>query len=240
MTTRNPETGAAPARTSLAPAALIVTLFGTMAAAANWPQEDEALSRVLRSGPGVVNHPVGVRPSRAARIPEGWPLDAGGRITCTTCHESIPALSGRGGAKLRRGAGGTGDPAAFCATCHGPSERGAGSMHWRALRRAHVRPTSRAQAPGYGSLDADSVRCLSCHDGVTARETGYQTTSGHGAMSFTGTARNHPVGVRYRAFGRERGDKLRAAQALPPAVRLPGGRVSCISCHDLYSRGRSS
>jgi len=35
---------------------------------------DGALSR----GPGVVNHPVGVRPSRNARVPKGWPVEADG------------------------------------------------------------------------------------------------------------------------------------------------------------------
>jgi predicted CXXCH cytochrome family protein len=226
---------ASSARQTITRTLMLVTGLGSLAVAANWPQENE-LSRALRGGPGVVNHPIGVRPSERIRVPEGWPLDAGGRLTCTTCHESLPALSGRGGAKLRGAAGSSADPGQFCARCHaGPLASGASGMHWMAMSRAHVSASHSDRVGGYGDLDADSRRCLSCHDGVTARETTYQTGTGHVAMSLGSRARNHPVGIPYRAMGRERGEKLRVAQALPKAVRLPEGRVSCVSCHNLYS-----
>jgi len=236
MTVREVPSCAIGARLWLVPVIVLITSLGSLAAASNWPGTDRDLSRTLRHGPGVVNHPVGVRPSHGVHIPDGWPLDANGRLTCTTCHESIPALSGRGGAKLRRHVDPTDDPSAFCATCHGTATgRSAAGMHWQAMPRAHVRSTSSSVATGYGSLDADSVRCLTCHDGVTARETSYETSSGHGMASFGDTGRNHPVGVRYRAMDHKSDTRLRAEQALPSSVRLPGGRVSCVSCHNLYS-----
>jgi predicted CXXCH cytochrome family protein len=236
MTVRDVPSRAIAARLLTVPVLVLVTSLGSLATASNWPSADADVSRALRHGPGNVNHPVGVRPSHAVHVPKGWPLGTDGCLTCTTCHESIPALSGHGGAKLRRKGGATGDPSAFCATCHGTTTSGAAGMHWRAMQRAHVRSASPSRTQRYGALDADSIRCLSCHDGVTARETAYETASGHGVMALGDTARDHPVGVRYRAYGRERGSKLRAEGALPATVRLPGGRVSCVSCHDLYSR----
>lgn len=236
MTVREVPSGAIGARLRLVPVLVLATSLGSLATASNRPGVDADLSRVLRQGPGVINHPVGVRPSPAVQVPEGWPLDSAGRLTCTTCHESIPALSGRGGTRLRSHGDPTDDPSAFCATCHGTTtDHGAAGMHWRAMQRAHVRSTSSSHAAGYGSLDADSVRCLSCHDGVTAPEAGYETASGHGIGSLGDSTRNHPVGVAYRSFGRTQETKLRAEQALPSSVRLPGGRVSCVSCHNLYS-----
>ena len=41
--------------------------------------------------PGFATHPVGVIPSAFIAIPAGWPRDARGAITCTTCHLAIPS-----------------------------------------------------------------------------------------------------------------------------------------------------
>ena len=50
---------------------------------------------------------------------------------------------------------------------------------------------------------------------------------------------NHPVGVRYPlGAGRDSGVSFRPAGLLPEQVRLPGGVVSCVSCHDLYAPER--
>ena len=192
----------------------------------------------LREGPGVVNHPVHVAPSSAVRIPKDWPLDANGTITCTTCHAGLPDLGGPKGAPLRGGGNGSADPQRFCSNCHSEDgQRTAAGMHWLALPRAHMMPETDRSSAGSGLLDAESRRCLECHDGVTAGESAYQTKWNRGDGAIGDKQRNHPVGVRYSfAPSRPTDSRLRPPSMLPPVVRLPGGNVSCLSCHNLYGR----
>lgn len=195
---------------------------------------DQASFKWLLEGPGIANHPVGVVPSNAVSVPADWPLDADGTLTCLTCHSKLPAKRGARNPQLR-GAGGSGeDGVEFCATCHQPSDNHhAAGMHWTAVRVAHVRPPDyRRETPANG-LDAESRRCLGCHDGVSASESTNPTdTSPRGRWDMR---RNHPVGVDYPEPGPGRsGASVRPSQLLPQRVRLPEGKVSCVSCHDLY------
>lgn len=190
----------------------------------------------LRVGPGVINHPVGVVPSNAIRIPAGWPLDANGAITCLTCHTSIDMRGSRGG-QLRSTNGIATEGREFCASCHGvDGPPGSSKMHWMAIRRAHVTEKSLEAVKISGSLDHESRNCLACHDGVGASETAYETGHSHGMGSFGDRSRNHPIGVKYPRGGfNRRGSKFHAEAALPAQVLLPGGAVSCVSCHNLYA-----
>ena len=64
-----------------------------------------------------------------------------------------------------------------------------------------------------------------------------RTAWNRGGGSIGATARNHPVGVNYPRTGRNgKGVQLRPTLVLPQAVRLPGGTVGCLSCHNLYAR----
>ena len=68
-------------------------------------------------------------------------------------------------------------------------------------------------------LDAASVNCITCHEDAVDAPTPYAGCA----------ARNHPVGASYardNALG-----SLRPRRELPPAIQLPAGRVSCLSCH---------
>lgn len=76
---------------------------------------------------------------------------------------------------------------------------------------------------------------MSCHDGVSAPDsTGIM---GHRVGGYPGDRdSNHPVGIAYsRSKGRPGTTRMRPAGLLPKEVRLPGGAVSCVSCHNLYS-----
>jgi len=80
-------------------------------------------------------------------------------------------------------------------------------------------------------------RSLECHDGVNAPEARYQTPWDRRVGSTGDNRRNHPIGVRYPRMGRARAEvPLRPVAQLPASVLLPNDSVSCLSCHDLYSR----
>jgi predicted CXXCH cytochrome family protein len=196
----------------------------------------------LRAGPGVSNHPVNVVPPSSMRIPEGWPLSASGAITCLTCHETLgvgSAIGSERGSQLREFQAYADDGVDFCANCHaGGDDRTARGMHWLALRKAHIGPSDTDDRTA-GTLDAESRRCMECHDGVTAGEFANTTPWDRGGGYVGEPSRNHPVGVAYPRTGR-RADRTsnseyRLAAALPKQVRLPDGKVSCVSCHDLYT-----
>ncbi len=195
------------------------------------------LSRRLHNGPGVSNHPVNVVPSAAVSIPPGWPLDPSGSITCTTCHLSLPPLNGNGGTRLREANTASSEPRAFCMNCHRDSSgRSAVTAHWMAVPKAHILRASFQDNSSSGiAIDGASRDCLSCHDGVSATDAGHETGLSRGSGYFGDKGRNHSIGVRYPHAGKRRAEvPLRPAAALPDTVRLPGGVVSCVSCHDLY------
>jgi predicted CXXCH cytochrome family protein len=172
-------------------------------------------------------------------IPAGWPLDPSGAITCLTCHTDIPAAQ-RGGDPHLRNWNGTGGQAQdftqFCTNCH--SDRnpgGAGGAHWSVVGVAHVTSERDGGHSAGGFVDSASRRCLECHDGVSASEALNADGSMH-TFSMGDVGANHPIGVRYPSASRNgSGTRYRPATLLPRTVPLPDGRVSCISCHNLYS-----
>ncbi len=194
----------------------------------------------LGVGPGIMNHPVRVLPSALVAVPAGWPLDDQGAITCLTCHTKIPANVGHQEPDLRDFDSDGPHPTDFCTKCHScVDEESAESVHWLALGQAHVANDRAMQETESAALDEHSRRCLSCHDGVNAIESANGTPSNRIGGDFGNEGRNHPVGVDYRAAGRPSYlSPLRPASLLPKEVPLPGGKVSCISCHDLFSGSR--
>ncbi len=187
-------------------------------------------------GPGIANHPVGVVPSAGVRVPTDWPLDSMGAITCFTCHTEIPAEPTGANPKLR-GVNTAAEPGtAFCGTCHEFDQRDAKSIHWLALGTAHVQSDRGATRVNTETLGAQTRRCLSCHDGAMASESGNATPWNHFRGGMGDEGRNHPVGIRYERSNRlRRASPLRPASLLPEEVRLPDGKVSCVSCHNLYA-----
>ncbi|WP_210397880.1 cytochrome c3 family protein [Motiliproteus sediminis] len=174
-----------------------------------------------RCHPGALeaSHPSGVSPSMA--VPQSLPLDWKGNVTCSTCH-SIHA-SGHGALQIaERGA-------AFCTQCHELSffsnmaDQG-GSL----LVSGHMTSGNGLEA---AQTDEYSVQCMACHD-ERGQGPGVTVVGGNIARHATGSM-EHPIGVDYRqafAFG-----GYRDPEQLPPSISLPGGQVSCISCHQGYS-----
>jgi len=190
----------------------------------------------LGIGPGIMNHPVHVLPSALMSVPDGWPLDEEGGITCLTCHMRIPTDVSGFDPRLRDFSHDGGHPEDFCAKCHDSGDgESAASVHWLALGRAHVGAGLESSDPGVPALDKHSRECLTCHDGVNAIESANASPWHRLRGDFGNEGKNHPVGMEYRATGRPSYmSPLRPAYLLPDEVPLPEGKVSCISCHDLF------
>lgn len=220
--------------TRLAPIGIALALAGELEAGRRGD------AGMLPSGPGVSNHPVGVTPSPGIDIPDGWPLGRDGSITCLTCHAALPSFRGEADPMLRDFDADSAAPEVFCIKCHNDRDaRDAAAMHWSAVGVAHIKPERRTTRRSGGVLDSASRRCLSCHDGVNAVESQNDVGSGHGLRVSASVTTNHPVGIRYGARGAPGSTvALRPASVLPDEVRLPDGKVSCVSCHDLYARDR--
>jgi len=201
--------------------------------------QEDATFAWLREGPGVINHPVNIVPSSDITIPEGWPLNGVGALTCSTCHSELPAASGARGYALRDFDEATADAADFCRKCHtDDGVAGSKAVHWLAVQVAHVKAEDgRSAGAAAGQLDATSRRCLGCHDGVSASDSSYATAENRGPGDLGDPRRNHPIGVPYPSQRlRGHSSRFKPATGLPKEVRLPGGGVGCSSCHNLYSK----
>ncbi|MFH0980424.1 MAG: cytochrome c3 family protein [Planctomycetota bacterium] len=211
-----------------------------MASATGGRAAQRSLADKLRSGPGATNHPVGVRPSGMVRVPDGWPVADDGSITCLTCHRQLPPLEGAAQAYLRDFFEEDAEPLEFCRKCHSDDTgRSAAALHWLAVGEAHVDDEATGSRRSGGPLDPESRRCMGCHDGVNAVEAQNTTGGGRGVGDLGDRSRNHPVGVRYPEHTtRNRTVPLRPMSLLPNEIRLPDGKVSCVSCHDLYATDR--
>ncbi len=187
-------------------------------------------------------HTLLVRPVQA-RVPLSWPLDAGGRVTCLTCHTGCGASDTQGprGSGLLRGQELALD---FCANCHGAapnvplaSPRGSGALpgnrtdHSRWIAVAH--PAARARRTDQ-EVDAVSRMCFACHDDTLAALA--EVRCGQGLRR--GRAGNlHPIGVPYPRDSSPNGESAyKPYETLLPRMVLPHGRLACLSCHDLFAR----
>ena len=171
------------------------------------------------SGAIEASHPSGFRPMRP--LPAAFPLDAGGRMTCATCHvfhDNAPAT-------LRTAR--IGEP--FCRSCHDSeffdsmTDKGESLLmagHFDASARLSTNP------------DPYSLRCMICHDDRA------QSSPQLAADGFTDAASSqvagHPIGSDYDHAAR--GHDYRSRSLLANEMLLPNGRVACVSCHVPYSR----
>ena len=164
------------------------------------------------------SHPVGMVVQ--AGVPEVFPLDESGRMTCLSCHWAHPSdEEGEPEALLRT------DATAMCAGCHVQAfDVAEADRHAMAFREAHTK--AEAGNRTIGGIHERSLVCLSCHEDFTPTD----SSSRDGKRW-----KSHPIGVSYPAGGGPRGD-FRPRNALGTAVRLLDGKVECESCHNLYSK----
>ncbi len=181
------------------------------------------------------SHPVGMVPSR--RIPSEFPLE-NGLMVCTTCHKNEQsadhAAARRDHSKLLRG---NGLGAEFCANCHDAGSRRREDQHARMLGKAHIQwPDKGFGAPDNQiTVDGNSEKCMSCHDGTVASDAGGHRESSFLANTggFNGRGGDgHPVGVLYALTLNPNGDGgLNSVGSLDARIRLFDNKVECGSCH---------
>lgn len=133
---------------------------------------------------------------------------------------------------------GRGDARSLCLTCHTPEGMTDGAARPPLDRppRAAVVLTQVADR----ELDRHSLVCLGCHDGVISTDV---FTTAHAASlapfepSGTPSAAlaGHPIGGRYPTDH----PRYRAVNVVTRdgRIRLPAGRVQCVSCHDPHHAG---
>ncbi len=175
-----------------------------------------------------LSHPVGVPPQKPVALQRF--LDAQGRLSCITCHdthkEDKEALGTAAVAGLLRGHA-TGR--SFCFSCHNDEILGANWRHKLSVSYAHA--SGRLEESGSGSLDPYSVECLSCHDGVISKTESFEISAGDFQH---GIGLSHPVGVEYPQMSPK--NDFIARDALGDEVRLFDGKVGCLSCHTPYGK----
>lgn len=132
----------------------------------------------------------------------------------------------------------TGRASDACGACHVPHLQAVqprkGSAQEGLLELFRIGNQRAALSPGEAAPGATSLICLSCHHGTVASSTigtAHALVAGHraGFELDDFAVRDHPIGVDYPA-GRK--GYHPAARALQMGIRLPEGRVECISCHD--------
>ncbi|MDO8787237.1 MAG: cytochrome c3 family protein [Sulfuritalea sp.] len=169
-----------------------------------------------------MSHPTGFAPKE--KLPAEFPLDWKGDMTCSTCHEVHGTMPG-----LMRSAKRSRE---FCLSCHdkqffsGMKDRGASLP-----QSGHALPNVTPGSLG-GGIDSLSLHCMGCHiaqnDAVGVR------VDAKGIVRHRSGGANHPIGIFYpAAFGNS---GFRPKEALPKAIWLPDGKLSCVSCHQPYKK----
>jgi len=177
------------------------------------------------------SHPFGMVPSMP--VPEDFSLDWAGRMTCATCHD--PHMENTAGAGMYLRGSATGKD--FCDLCHRGTLPLEGGTHVGSVGIAHSKsgvvddPNSFNQV-----LDAISLECLNCHDGVIASDASYKVLGGD-AVTYQRNGLSHPIGMDYRQAALQ-DRELRPIEMLSPAIAFYDGKVGCASCHSPYSAKR--
>jgi predicted CXXCH cytochrome family protein len=168
-----------------------------------------------------MSHPSGFAPQRA--LPAEYPLDWKGDLTCSTCHESHGSTAG-----LLRG---TKRGKSFCLDCHEAS-------FFSQMKDAGTSVVSSGHMPlrpATIDVDAHSLHCLGCHTTGSYAGGGTVNVGKNGIVRHASGAAAHPIGRVYRDVSRN-GDYHPESQLAQKKILLSDGKISCISCHEVYKK----
>lgn len=164
-----------------------------------------------------MSHPSGLTPPLSYIFPADYPRDWKGDLTCSTCHEVHSDLPG----KLR----GTLAGRDMCLACHGQAffdaMRDGGES---VMLSGHL---GIADSQNWQTLDSYSVQCMECHSNRGDVQVDPNSVVRHGSQ-------NHPVGRNYAEA--ELSGSYTPAAELPKTIQLPNGMVSCVSCHETFTK----
>lgn len=164
------------------------------------------------------SHPSGFVPS--FEIPKAFPLDWKGELSCSSCHEIHSEFHGQLRVQTSK--------QDFCLSCHEMAFFGRMADGGKSLMKSGHYDAKTVQQ--FDDIDPYSGQCLSCHSDKEASDGPAVRLKLNGVIEHGKT--NHPVGVDYAAAAAN-GDYKPISQ-LPREITLPGGLVSCLSCHEGY------
>lgn len=168
-----------------------------------------------------MSHPSGFTPR--GKLPAEYPADWKGDLTCSTCHD----VHGKHQGLLRGDKHGK----TMCLSCHEPAFFDHMKDSGNSLQQTGHLSTAMASASPV-EIDALSLQCMSCHDSQT--DSAGVRVGRTGIMRHSSGAANHPIGIRYPLFSST--NALRPRNMLPKVIVLPDGKISCVSCHEVYKQ----
>ncbi|OIQ66150.1 doubled CXXCH motif (paired_CXXCH_1) [mine drainage metagenome] len=167
-----------------------------------------------------MSHPSGFAP--AMRLPADLPLDWKGDMTCSTCHEVHGSKPG-----LMRG---DKHGKALCMSCHDTQFFSGMKDAGVSLQQSGHAIADMTQLRKNSRIDALSLQCMGCHNNQ-GDVTGIQMTAA-GVVRHNSGGANHPIGIPYPMMS----SSFKPRSALPSAIWLPNGKLSCVSCHQPYKK----
>jgi predicted CXXCH cytochrome family protein len=184
----------------------------------------------------IMTHPLGVTVNNSEAI--DLPLDSFSRVTCISCH-SDPQSQQSNEDQERMLHVRNGDE--LCSSCHVKMQgMKKNQSHWQFSNRAHlgqIKPGEKqdtSPAVPFGSLDPESIKCLGCHEDVTATIPGYNETAAQ-KIARRSQMKDHPIGMEYSRVQAQSIGRFRSSHMKNERIRLFDGKVGCGSCHSLYS-----
>ncbi|MHC4213545.1 MAG: cytochrome c3 family protein [Planctomycetota bacterium] len=184
----------------------------------------------------MLSHPVGITVNNSEAI--DLPLDSFSRVTCISCH-SDPKSKQSSDDQERMLHVRNGDE--LCSSCHVQMQgMEKNQSHWQFSNRAHLGQIKAGEkqdtspAVPFGSLDPESVRCLGCHEEVTATVPGLNETKSQ-KIARRSHMTDHPIGMEYSRVQSQSKRRFRSSHSKNERIRLFDGKVGCGSCHSLYS-----
>lgn len=167
-----------------------------------------------------VSHPSGFSPGR--KLPDEFPLDWKGELTCSSCHNIHQHQNG----SLKNQKAGK----EFCLACHEPVFFQA--MADRGLSIRNIGHSGNRLKNNASIVDVYSMQCMSCH--ANEGDAVEVFINSRGIVKHSSGTANHPIGMSYKD-AQLRGS-YRNASELSSDILLPDGKVSCVSCHNGYDR----